>query len=55
MSEELQGQVRHILTSIGGVLVGMGVVSSSWVEPAAGVGVALIGFIWSYIAKKPAA
>ncbi|CAB4144165.1 hypothetical protein UFOVP470_19 [uncultured Caudovirales phage] len=55
MSEEMQGQVRHILTSVGGVLVGLGYVSSSWIEPAVGVAMAVVGFVWSYIAKKPAA
>jgi hypothetical protein len=55
MNEEMKGQVRHILTSVGGVLVGLGYVSSSWVEPAVGMAIALVGFVWSYLAKKPAA
>jgi hypothetical protein len=52
MSPELNGQIRHVLTSIGGILVGMGYVNSSLIEPAVGIALALVGFIWSYKAKS---
>jgi hypothetical protein len=50
--EQLEGVVRHILTTIGGVLVTKGTISESIVEIAVGVGVGLVGLVWSLINKN---
>lgn len=54
VTQEVQGQVRHILTLVGGILVNTGYVQSSWIEPAIGVALAVVGMVWSYVAKKTA-
>jgi hypothetical protein len=50
--EQLQGFVRHVLTTAGGAVVATGYVSSSdWTTIGGAVAVAA-GVIWSYIDKK---
>jgi hypothetical protein len=46
------GLARHILTTLGGVLAGKGVIGASDVEIAVGAVVALAGVIWSVVDKK---
>ena len=51
--EQVLGIVRHSLTFIGGLLVMSGVGSpDQWME-IVGSGVALVGAIWSIVAKLP--
>ncbi len=52
MSEELKGAIRHILTVVGGFLVARGKLDPGAVESIVGVVMAVIGFAWSWIAKK---
>ena len=49
------GLIRHVLTSLGSVLVAKGISDTTAIEAAAGALVTLIGFVWSVAAKKPAA
>jgi len=46
---------RHILTTIGGMLVSRGLIESSAAEPLAGAVIIIGGVIWSIIQKKRAA
>lgn len=52
MTEEIKGQIRHALTTLGGVAATLGWVNNSYIEPIIGVAMIAIGFIWSYVAKK---
>jgi hypothetical protein len=52
MTEEIKGQVRHVLSSIGGIGVGMGVIQASWVEPIVGLGMIVASAVWSWMAKR---
>lgn len=52
MTEEIKGQIRHVLSSIGGIAVGLGLVQASWVEPLVGVVMIAVGSIWSWASKK---
>ena len=46
---------RHMLTTLGGVLVSKGLLESSQVEPLAGALFVIGGVVWSLIQKKRAA
>lgn len=48
------GIVRHILTAVGGALATKGIIVTSDVEVIVGGVVALVGVIWSVVAKKTA-
>ena len=50
----LIGQARHLLTLAGGSLVTAGVIQGGQVEAFAGIGMALLGFALSALAKKAA-
>jgi hypothetical protein len=50
--EVILGLARHILTTLGGVLAGKGVIGASDVEVAVGAVVALAGIVWSVVDKK---
>lgn len=54
MTEEIKGQVRHVLSSLGGIAVGMGFMQASWVEPFVGVAMIAVSAVWSWVSKKPA-
>jgi len=45
------GIVRHVLTGLGSVLVTKGLTDAAGVESAVGALIALMGFIWSVVAK----
>ena len=47
----LAGQIRHVLTFLGGGLAAVGYVDPAGWEIAAGILVALIGQVWSAVAK----
>jgi hypothetical protein len=51
MSEHMSGMVRHILTSIGGVLVMMGYTDEMTMATVVGAAMTLLGFAWSWMAK----
>lgn len=50
--QEVAGLVRHILTTVGGVLVANGHVTGSDWELVAGAAGTLAGFGWSIMAKR---
>lgn len=52
MTEELKGQIRHALTALGGAAATLGIVNSSWIEPIVGGLMIVVGFAWSWYAKK---
>lgn len=47
------GLTRHVLTSLGSLLVAKGISDTTGVEAAAGALVTLIGFTWSALSKRP--
>ena len=46
------GIVRHILTTLGGILVTKGYVDASGIEAIAGGVVAVVGVVWSVLEKR---
>lgn len=52
--EMILGIARHVLTSVGGVLVTKGLSDTAAVEAAVGALVTLAGFAWSVVAKRKA-
>jgi len=53
MSKEMKGQLRHVLTTIGGIAVTNGYMSDASVQLWAGVVATVMGFVWSWFSKKP--
>jgi hypothetical protein len=53
--EQVFGIIRHALTAVGGALVAKGVIDEAGLTEAVGALVALIGVVWSAIAKRKAA
>jgi hypothetical protein len=52
--EQITGIIRHILTTVGGVLISTGVAEKDQVELIAGGVAALIGVAWSWFSKRKA-
>jgi archaeosine-15-forming tRNA-guanine transglycosylase len=52
MDERTAGMVRHVLTSVGGLVVMMGYADEATVLTMVGAVMTLIGFVWSWMAKK---
>jgi hypothetical protein len=50
--EMIAGVVRHILTTVGGVLVAKGYIDEGTMTTIVGGAAAAIGFVWSWIAKR---
>ncbi len=48
------GVVRHILTTLGGSIVAKGWIDESMMVEAVGLLIGIMGFIWSFAAKKKA-
>lgn len=48
----LLGQVRHLLTVVGGMLVTNGYASTSDVEILTGAATIVVGMVWSAITKE---
>jgi hypothetical protein len=51
-NEQIQGLIRHGLTSIGGALVILGLMQEGTVAEITGGIMTAIGFIWSYLDKN---
>lgn len=49
---QVSGIIRHLMTSLGGVLASKGIFGESDIEAFAGAAAVLIGFAWSYFAKE---
>jgi hypothetical protein len=54
MDEHIAGQIRHLLTAIGGAVVANGWASDAVVQIGIGVVLAIAGAIWSWKAKRAA-
>jgi hypothetical protein len=52
MNPIIAGQIRHVLTFVGGGLAALGYVEPAAWEILAGVIVSAIGLVWSVVAKK---
>lgn len=50
--EMVLGIVRHLLTTLGGLMASKGLIEGGQVEPLAGAVLVLVGFAWSVIAKR---
>jgi hypothetical protein len=51
MSEHMAGMVRHVLTSIGGLMIMMGYADEATVTAVVGAAITLMGFAWSWMSK----
>jgi hypothetical protein len=51
MSEQTAGMVRHVLTSLGGLLVMMGYTDEGTMTTVVGSLMVILGFAWSWVAK----
>ena len=49
------GMLRHTLTVVGGVLVTRGYIDDAQLLEAVGIVTSLVGFVWSFLAKRKAA
>jgi hypothetical protein len=52
MSDKTAGMVRHVLTSIGGLMVMAGYTDEMTMATVVGAIMTLAGFVWSYMAKS---
>lgn len=52
--EQIYGILRHVLTTAGGALVAKGVVDEGMMLEGVGIVMSIVGFVWSYVAKKNA-
>jgi hypothetical protein len=52
MNDKVAGLIRHGLTFIGGYLVTDGIIDESTLTEVVGAIITLVGFIWSWKAKK---
>jgi hypothetical protein len=50
--EQVLGIVRHLLTTVGGILIANGLIDGGSVTEIVGSVITLIGVIWSVAAKK---
>ena len=55
MNDIVAGLIRHALTTLGGVLVGAGYLTSDEWTTIAGALAILIGVVWSVISKRATA
>jgi hypothetical protein len=52
--QQILGIVRHVLTTVGGVLITKGLTDQAGLEALIGGLVALVGVIWSVLSKRAA-
>jgi len=52
--DQIYGIIRHVLTTAGGALVAKGVVDEAMMLEGVGIVMSIVGFVWSYVAKKNA-
>lgn len=48
------GNVRHALTTLGGILIGQGLVTATTWETVSGILIAAFGVVWSMLVKRDA-
>jgi hypothetical protein len=51
--EQIFGIIRHVFTSVGGIVVAQGYISDNMFAELSGAVLTLIGVIWSIVSKKP--
>jgi hypothetical protein len=51
MSDHMAGMIRHVLTSIGGLMIMMGYADEATVTAVVGAAITLMGFAWSWMSK----
>lgn len=51
MGDKMAGMIRHVLTSVGGLLVMMGYTDEVTMATVVGAAMTIIGFAWSWMAK----
>jgi hypothetical protein len=51
MTEHTAGMVRHVLTSVGGLMVMMGYTDEGTMAMVVGAAMTLLGFAWSWMSK----
>jgi hypothetical protein len=51
--EQIFGITRHLLTTIGGIIVASGYMTDAMVTGITGSIIALVGVIWSVVSKTP--
>lgn len=51
MGDKMAGMIRHVLTSLGGLLVMMGWTDEVTMAAVVGAAMTIIGFAWSWMAK----
>ena len=52
MDTVLAGQLRHVMTATGGAVAGAAVVAESLEAIIGGIVLALLGHVWSWLAKR---
>jgi len=52
--EKVAGMIRHVLTFVGGIVVGKGWIDEATMTAIVGGVVTIAGAAWSWWAKKPA-
>jgi hypothetical protein len=52
--EQIFGVIRHTFTTIGGIVVAQGYISDSLFAELSGAVLALVGVVWSILAKNEA-
>jgi hypothetical protein len=50
--EQILGVVRHVLTTVGGILIANGLIDDGSVTEIIGSVITLVGVIWSVVDKK---
>ena len=53
--EQIQGLVRHLLTTLGGFAVAAGHIDNETMLAAAGAVATIVGVVWSFMAKRKSA
>jgi hypothetical protein len=51
--EQIFGVIRHVFTAVGGIIIAQGYISDSMYSELSGAVLALVGVVWSIVAKKP--
>ena len=53
--EEIMGLIRHVLTTVGGILIAKGTIDDGLSTLLIGSIMGIVGFVWSWRSKKKVA
>jgi hypothetical protein len=53
--EEIMGLIRHVLTTVGGILIAKGTIDEGMLTLLTGSILGIVGFVWSWTSKKKTA